>query len=353
MTAAVSHDARSYSGDSTGRVDIHTHILPKHIPDFHAEFGYGGFVMLDHQSVGTARMMRDGVFFREIEANCWDPDVRIAECDISGIAIQVLSTVPVMFGYWAKPDDAAAVARSLNDDLAATVSARPDRFIGLGTLPMQDPDLALAELERCLQMGLTGVQIGTHINDWNLNDTEVFAVLEAAANLGAPVFVHPWDMMGMDRMPKYWLPWLVGMPAETSLAIASAIFGGVFDRLPNLRMAFAHGGGSFPGTIGRIQHGYDVRPDLCAIDNEHDPHHYLGRFWTDSLTHDEDALRSLVALIGADRVALGTDYPFPLGESIPGSLIEATYPLDSPEIPALFTSAAEEWLGIFTRDRRD
>jgi aminocarboxymuconate-semialdehyde decarboxylase len=297
-------------------------------------------------------MMRDGVFFREIEVNCWDPEVRLAECDVSGIEIQVLSTVPVMFSYWAKPEDGAIVARALNDDLASTVAAHPSRFVGLGTLPMQDPDLAIAELERCLKIGLTGIEIGTHINDWNINDPEVFVVLEAASNLGAPVFVHPWDMMGMDRMPKYWLPWLVGMPAETSLAISSAIFGGIFDRLPKLRMAFAHGGGSFPGTIGRIQHGYEVRPDLCAIDNEHEPRHYMGQFWTDSLTHDSDALRSLVSLIGANRVALGTDYPFPLGESTPGSLIEATYPQDAPERDSLFRAAAEEWLGIFTQDRQ-
>lgn len=343
---------RARRGDAISTVDIHTHILPRHIPDFRAAFGYGGFVTLDHQSNGTARMMRDGVFFREIDANCWDPEVRLAECDVSGIAIQVLSTVPVMFSYWAKPEDGATVARALNDDLAVTVAAHPSRFVGLGTLPMQDPDLAIAELERCLQLGLTGVQIGTHINDWNLNDPEVFAVLEAASSLGAPVFVHPWDMMGTDRMPKYWLPWLVGMPAETSLAISSAIFGGVFDRLPNLRMAFAHGGGSFPGTIGRIQHGYDVRPDLCAIDNEHGPRHYLGRFWTDSLTHDEDALRSLVSLIGADRVALGTDYPFPLGESVPGSLIETTYPPDARERGVLLRTAALEWLGTLTPERQ-
>ena len=118
------------------------------------------------------------------------------------------------------------------------------------------------------ELPLAGIEIGTHINDWNLNAPEVFTVLEAAAELGAAVFVHPWDMMGKDRMPQYWLPWLVGMPAETSLAICSMIFGGVFERLPKLRVAFAHGGGSFPATVGRVQHGFDVRPDLCAVDNK-------------------------------------------------------------------------------------
>lgn len=328
------------------RVDIHTHILPRDIPDFKDRFGYGGFIQLDHHKPGVARMIRDdGTFFREIEANCWDPEVRIAECDESGVTTQVVSTVPVMFSYWTEPEDGRTVAAFLNDDLAATVAANPERFVGLGTLPMQSPDHAIAELERCMQIGLKGVEIGTHINDWNLNDPEVFAVLEAAASLGAAVFVHPWDMMGMDRMPKYWLPWLVSMPAETSLAICSAIFGGVFERLPDLRMAFAHGGGSFPGTIGRVQHGFDVRPDLTAVDNPIPPRDYMGRFWTDSLTHDEPALRMLADLIGPDRVALGTDYPFPLGELEPGALIESTYGKADRERELMFATAAWDWLG--------
>ena len=130
------------------------------------------------------------------------------------------------------------------------------------------------------------MQIGSHVNDWNLSDPALFAVFAAAAELGAAVFVHPWDMMGEARMQKYWLPWLVGMPAEVSLAICSIIFGGVLERLPTLRVAFAHGGGAFPGTLGRIQHGFEARPDLVAVDNPVPPRDYLGRFWVDSLVHD-------------------------------------------------------------------
>jgi aminocarboxymuconate-semialdehyde decarboxylase len=145
---------------------------------------------------------------------------------------------------------------------------------------MQAPDLAIKELQRCvLDLGLLGVQIGSHINDWNLDAPELFPIFEEAERLGAVIFVHPWDMMGRESMPNYWLPWynsiglaliydplferLVGMPAETSRAICSMIFGGVFQRLPNLKVCFAHGGGSFPATIGRIEHGFNVRPDLC------------------------------------------------------------------------------------------
>lgn len=137
--------------------------------------------------------------------------------------------------------------------------------LGLGTLPMQAPELAIEELRRCVNdLGLAGVQIGSHVNDWNLDAPELFPIFQEAEKLGACVFVHPWEMMGREKMTKYWLPWLVGMPAETTLAICSMIFGGVLERLPKLKVCFAHGGGAFPFTIGRIEHGFNCRPDLVG-----------------------------------------------------------------------------------------
>lgn len=135
------------------------------------------------------------------------------------------------------------------------------------------------------------------------------------------IFVHPWNMMGTKVMSKYWLPWLVGMPAETNRAICSLIFGGVFERFPELRFAFAHGGGTFPAGIGRIEKGFQVRPDLTAIDNEVNPRDYLGHFYVDSLIHDVPFLRYVMNLIGEDKICLGSDYPFPLGEDMPGEEI--------------------------------
>lgn len=213
------------------------------------------------------------------------------------------------------------MARVLNDDLADKVRAHPQRFVGLGTLPMQAPALAVREVRRAVANGLAGFQIGSHIEDMTLDDPALFPIFEAIADAGACLMVHPWDMMGKERMKKYWLPWLVSMPAETSLAVCSLIFGGIFQRLPHLRVLYAHAGGSFPATVGRVKHGFDCRPDLCATDNKICPTEYMGQFWIDHLTHSKEQLRYVLDLVGEDRVCFGTDYPFPLGE---------TYPLKKP-----------------------
>ena len=329
------------------KIDLHTHILPERWPDLQERYGYGGFVRLDHHAPCRARMVIDGRSFREIEDNAWNPARRIEESDRCGVRVQVLSTVPVMFSYWARPEHGHDLARFLNDHIAGVVAAHPGRFVGLGTLPLQAPDLAVRELERCVrELGLAGVQIGSHVNGANLDAPELFPVFAAAQDLGAAVFVHPWEMIGKDRTSKYWLGWLVGMPAETALAICSVIFGGVLERLPRLRIGFAHGGGAFPGTIGRIEHGFHARPDLVAVDNAVNPRSYLGRFYVDSLVHDATTLRALIALLGEEKIALGSDYPFPLGESRPGALIESMTDLSPRTRERLFAGTALEFLGL-------
>lgn len=292
-------------------------------------------------------MIKDGQLFREVDDNCWSPEARLQEMNATGVSVQVLSTVPVMFSYWAQPKDTLDLSQLLNNHLASVVKKYPTRFVGLGTLPMQAPDLAVQELIRCKQeLGFPGVQIGSHINDWNLDAPELLPIFRAAEEHDCAIFVHPWDMEQTGRMKKYWLPWLVGMPAETTTAIVSMLFGGVLERFPRLRVCFAHGGGAFPFTLGRIEHGFNVRPDLCAVDNSLGPRHYLGRFYTDSLVHDQRALKYLADVIGKDRVILGSDYPFPLGESQPGLLIEASQDFSHLDKEYMLSQNALDFLGL-------
>ncbi|WAQ95130.1 ACMSD-like protein [Mya arenaria] len=260
------------------KIDIHTHILPEKWPDLRERYGYGDWVQLDHSCEGRcANMMKGGNFFRKVDPNCWALEDRLREMDATGVD--------------AKPADTLDLCELLNNDLAKSVARYPSRFVGLGTLPMQAPELAIKELIRCKkELGFPGVQIGSHVNDWNLDAEELRPVFAAAEEHGVAIFVHPWDMEMGGRMSKYWLPWLVG--------------------------------GAFPFTVGRIEHGYNVRPDLCAVDCKTSPRNFLGKFYTDALVHDPRALELLVDVIGQDRVICGSDYPFPLGEHHPGLGIE-------------------------------
>jgi len=330
------------------KIDVHAHIMPENYPDLKKMFGYGGWIFLDHHKPGYARMMRDdGRFFREIGQNCWDPEFIIQDMDKHAVSKMVLCTIPVLFSYWSEPQHGLEWSAFLNDHLSSVVKNNPERFFGLGTVPLQDPKLACLEAERCVsKLGLKGLEIGTNVNQINLNDPVFYPFYECCEALNIPLLVHPWEMMGEANMQKYWLPWLVGMPAECSRAISSMIFGGIFDKFPSLKVMFCHGGGSFPLTLGRIDHGYFARPDLCAIDINNQPSSYLGKFYVDGITHDPNALRYLISIFGSERIAYGTDYPFPLGDLDHGKFIEEMQDLDTKTKENLFYKTAQDFLSI-------
>jgi aminocarboxymuconate-semialdehyde decarboxylase len=328
------------------KIDMHTHIMPAEMPRWADKFGYDGFIHLDHHKAGKARMMQGAKFFREIKSNCWDEAERIPEYAGFNTQVQVICTIPVLFAYFAKPEHCLETSRFLNDHIADICARYPKNYIGLATVPMQAPQLAVQELERCKnELNLKGIQIGSNINDKNLNEPEFEVIWETCERLGLAVMVHPWNMMGKGQMEKYWLPWLVGMPAETTRAMCSMIFGGVFDRYPNLRVCFSHAGGSFFGTIGRIEHGFNCRPDLVAVDNPNNPRNYVGRFWIDSITHDADTLRFIMQSQPASRICLGSDYPFPLGDLEIGKFIEEMA-LDEQTLAQIMHGAALSWLNM-------
>lgn len=318
--------------------------MPEVMPNWVKKFGYGEFIHMEHRNC-KACMMKGDKLFREVEENCYLPAPRLKDMEATGVDVQVLSTIPVLFNYWAKPADGHETSRFFNDHIANTVAKDPKSFIGLGTVPLQDIDLAIKEMERCvLELGMEGLELGSNINGINLSDQRFFPFYKRAEELNCSLFIHPWEMMGEQQIQRYWLPWLVGMPAETSRAICSVIFGGVLEKFPKLKFAFAHGGGSFPATIGRIKHGFDVRPDLVAIDNPVSPEKYIGKFWIDSLVHDEKAMQFIMDVMGEDHICLGSDYPFPLGEHVPGSLIEKMQ-LSAEVKDKLLHRNALNWLG--------
>lgn len=327
------------------KIDMHSHIMPKNLPRWADKFGYDGFIHLDHHKEGWARMMQGERFFREINENCWDGAVRIKEYQQFDTQVQVVCTIPVLFAYFAKPKDGLEVAQFLNDDIANLVAKYPKNYIGLGTVPMQDPQLAVQELHRIKEIGLVGIQIGSNIDDKNLNEEEFYPIWETCEKLGLAVLVHPWNMMGKKDMERYWLPWLVGMPAETARAMASMIFGGIFEKFPELRVNFCHASGSFLATIGRLEHGFNCRPDLVAIDNNKNPREYLGKFWVDCITHDPLMLEYILKLQGSKRVTLGSDYPFPLGDLEIGKFV-TEMGLTENVVDDIFCNSILEWLKL-------
>jgi aminocarboxymuconate-semialdehyde decarboxylase len=322
--------------------DVHTHYVPKGWPELP---GTGPRPELRVDSPKTATIMLGETPFRKISDSAWNADVRLSAMAEHGIDRQVLSPTPVFFSY-DQPGDAAAEIAAIFNDLALEIAARaPGKLIPFCQVPLQDTDAACRELERAVNAGHRGVEIGNHVGDRDLDDAGVVTFLQHAAALDVPVFVHPWDMPTSPRADRWMAQWLVGMPAETHLSLLAMVLGGVFDRIgPELRICFAHGGGSFPFWVGRMDNAWRERSDVVGV-SEHPPSAYLDRFLVDSVVFDEPALRLLVDRMGAERVLLGTDYPYPLGEQQPGAVIRKADFLTDAERALLLGGNAEGFLG--------
>ncbi len=314
--------------------DVHTHttLSPETFEPL-ARFGhYADFVRVRaHETKPCCAEMVNGKgeVQRIIADNAYDGVARITDCDHHHVSMQVLYPTPMMItDYVDDAADAAEICKILNDDNARLVSAFPDRFVAIGALPMRFPDLAVKELERIKALDMRGVEINSNINGMDLDDPLLFPVFEAAARLDMAVFIHPWGgfMMPTEERLKRrmhadlnWRPWLLGMGLETGLAFDAMRSGRVHERLPDLRVLYAHGGGVFPALLGRLEHGAYARPDLFESASKQSPWQTIKEcgVYTDTLTHSPWALQMLVEMMGSARVAMGSDYPYPLGELDP------------------------------------
>lgn len=305
------------------RVDFHTHIIPEDIPNFVEKFGGERWPTLEKTCTCGANIMVAGQVFREVTDQVWSPEKRIQDMDAEGVDIQVLSPIPVTFSYWAEAHAAEEMARIQNDFIANTVKQYPKRFIGLGTVPLQDVEVAIREMDRCIhELGLKGIEIGTNVNGKNLDDPAFTAFFEMAEKWEVPLFIHPWETLGKDRMPRHNFMYTVGMPSETALAAASLINGGVIEKFPKLKICFAHGGGSFPYILSRLDQGWKVWPHLRLTSKL--PSYYAKNFYFDSLNYDPLNLQYLIDQFGADKIVMGSDYPFLLREIPPGKIVDET-----------------------------
>lgn len=294
-------------------VDMHTHFFPRVTREEAAQLDAERAPWLQTNADGTGHIMQGGKSFRPVYSALWDPARRLEEMDREGIDLQLFCATPVMFADAYPVARASAWAQRMNDRALEFASHAPQRLKALAQVPVQDTEAACREASRAHAAG--------HVGERNLDHESLVAFLAHCATEGIPVFVHPWDMLGRDRMKRWMLPWLVAMPAETQLGILSLILSGAFERLPKtLRLCFAHGGGSFAFLLGRVENAWQHR-DIVREDCPHPPSSYVDRFCVDSAVFDERSLRLLVEVMGEDRVLLGSDYPFPLGEARIGALV--------------------------------
>ncbi|MFB4471714.1 amidohydrolase family protein [Oceanobacillus caeni] len=312
------------------KVDFHTHIISEDFLNLAEKYSDDRWPVLDHTCDCGAKIMIKGKNFRDITNQAWDYEERLKDMDKEGIDIQVLSPIPVTFSYWADPEKGLEMAEFQNDFIASTVKENPKRFIGLGTVPLQDVDLAIKEMERAIhELGLKGIQIGSNINGKNLDDEDLDRFFQVANDQDIPLFVHPWATLGGERMPRHNFMYMIGMPSETALAAGSIIMSGMLDKYPNLKICFAHGGGALPYLLPRMDKGWTVWPHIRKT--EKPPSHYAKQLYYDSLVYEEINLQLMVDRFGVDQIIAGSDYPFLLREVPSGKVVDQLMTLRNEE----------------------
>ncbi|GHG88574.1 amidohydrolase family protein [Streptomyces lanatus] len=311
---------------ATPTIDVHAHLLLPEIEETVAGHpGHEEARALDARRNGPAALAVNGPMVAARLPRLTDVHVRLAAMDATGVDIQLVSPSPNHYHYWADPQLADAVSQLANEGTAAHCAKAPDRLYGLGLVPLQHPDLAAPLLDHALEQGLRGVEISSHAGDVELSDPRLAPFWARAERTGALIFLHPFGCTLDARLDQWYLSNTVGQPTENAVALSHLIFSGVLDRHPGLKLLAAHGGGYLPTHIGRSDHAWRTRPDARAC--AHEPSSYLRRLYFDSLVHDPYVLRELIRVAGADRVLLGSDFPFDMGTDDPlGALRAAGLP---------------------------
>lgn len=329
-------------------IDIHTHVVPESFPAYMGKHSHAAWPSMAPAHACHRHVMVSGSVYRTVSHHCWDCAVRLADMDARDVDRQVLSPMPELLSYWMDAADGAAMCRYLNEVVAEMVAQSPARFIGLGAVPLQDVSAAIAELDVAVhRLGLAGVEIGGNVNGTVIGDPRFGPFFEAAADWGAAIFVHPLRPTGMDRLvgPAA-LEQVLAFPGETGLAAASLITAGIVERLPDLRIAFSHGGGTLSMLLPRLQHAWQTLPPMRdALVG--DPIHTARRMFYDDLVYDAATIHRLIDVFGSSQVMVGTDYPFAIMDDDPAGRLRSLG-LPDETFTQLRSGNARRWLALET-----
>lgn len=325
-------------------IDIHTHFMPRAYLDLLQKKGPPHGIEVVRNEQGKPIIMFEGHPFGPIEDVFFDADKRIADMDAGRIDVHCLSLSPPMT-YWADPELGLELSQVYNDGTTEAVRAFPTRFIGIATLPLQDVPAALTEGERAVkELGMQGFYLGTNVLGKYLDHKDFWPVFELAQSLGVPIFVHPLRVVGAERMDAYYLHNSIGNPTETALTISRMVYGGVPAAFPDLKFCFAHAGGSFPYLVGRVDRTYKMRKECKHLPEA--PSTYLKNITFDTITHHPAVLEFLVNFMGSDKVLLGSDYPFDMGDDDPMASVEGIPNLNPAARNQIISGNALDLLGL-------